>query len=91
MGCCGVYESVEKLCHSMARNRGHLSSQIETQLSPGEQRMKPLNNMAASGTWNFPFTSSATAPQNLVEMQILDLEPLRYRVLYGASFKNYLR
>ena len=33
----------------MARNRGHLSPDIETRLSPGEQRMKQRNNMAASG------------------------------------------
>ena len=32
----------------MARNRGHLSPHIETRLSPGEQRMKQLNNMAVS-------------------------------------------
>ena len=32
----------------MARNRRHLSPHIETRLSPGEQRMKQLNNMAAS-------------------------------------------
>ena len=32
----------------MARNRGHLSPHNETRLSPGEQRMKQLKNMAAS-------------------------------------------
>ena len=32
----------------MARNRRHLSPHIETWLSPEEQRMKQLNNMAAS-------------------------------------------
>ena len=35
-------------CRSMARNRGYLSPHIETRLSPAEQRMKQLNNMAAS-------------------------------------------
>ena len=32
----------------MARNRRHLSPQTETWLSPGEQRIKQLNTMAAS-------------------------------------------
>ena len=32
----------------MARNRRHLSPHIEAWLSPEEQRMKQLNNMAAS-------------------------------------------
>ena len=32
----------------MARNRRHVSLHIETRLSPGEQRMKQLNNIAAS-------------------------------------------
>ena len=35
-------------CLSMARYRGYLSPHIETRLSPAEQRMKQLNNMAAS-------------------------------------------
>ena len=32
----------------MARYRGYLSPHIETRLSPAEQRVKQLNNMAAS-------------------------------------------